>query len=80
MEEGVGRHVLKKQVIIHVCLRKPSECVLQLYKCTKSVLRETVKLFEGRERKHYLGSRRRQKCFMIMFCPMERQAVVTGGF
>lgn len=41
--------------------------VIQMY--LKSVLRETVKLFEGKRKKHYLGSRRRQKCLLITFCP-----------
>lgn len=40
--------------------------VIQMY--LKSVLRETVKLFEGKRKKHYLGSRRRQKCLLITFC------------
>ena len=41
--------------------------VIQMY--LKSVLRETVKLFEGKRKKHDLGSRRRQKCLLITLCP-----------
>ena len=41
--------------------------VIQMY--LKSVLREMVKLFEGKRKKHDLGSRRRQKCLLIALCP-----------
>ena len=41
--------------------------VTQMY--LKSVLREMVKLFEGKRKKHDLSSRRRQKCLLIALCP-----------
>ena len=51
--------------------------VIQMY--LKSVLGETVKLFEGKRKKHYLDSRRGRNVCWLLFVPVERQAVVTGG-
>lgn len=62
-------------------LEKTSECVLQLYKCTSRVFWEKRwNYLRGRERNMiWVVEEGRNVCWLL-FVPMEKQAVVTGGF